>query len=241
MEQRFFQRLSAELQNLVQELEDFAGVEIEVRPKPTPTGETTAKSKAVALISSEKGATLLCRSEDHFTTQAVLHELLHLRRYWIDFVPQLVPIDDRGGDKTKIANEIDNALEHLAIFPQEAEYGFEPYADLNRAARTLWESYPWNEITEPWARRKSCLLAWLTTVCLVTDDAVKTLARDCLEKEGLLDEAENFSDKIRQLHDSKERSIGTAVRFLQIPHDEAEMIYFDVKQKKRVKKPIPPH
>jgi hypothetical protein len=241
MQQAFLQRLNTETQDLVREIEAFASSEIELRAAPVPSSHAAAGARAVALIASETGATLMYRGEEEFQTPAVLHELLHLRRYWIDCVPQLVPVADPQGDKTKIANQIENTLEHLIITPQEAHYGVDPYASLNDTARQNWQAYPWSDITENWARRKMCLLSWLTTRLLVSDDSVEALARGCLQKEGLLEEAENFATKIERSRSSKERCISTAVRFLRIPRAEAEMIYLDVKSKQLVRKPVPEH
>ena len=241
VEQAFLKRLSAETQRLVREIEEFAASEIELRAAPAPSSQAVDAARSVALIASETGATLLYRGEEEFQTPAVLHELLHLRRYWIDFVPQLVPVADLQGDKTKIANQIENTLEHLIITPQEARYGFDPYTSLNDTARQNWQAYPWSDITESWARRKMCLLSWLTTRLLVSDEDVKALARECLQKEDLFEEAENFAGKIERFRSSKERCISTAVRFLRIPRAETEMIYLDVKRKQLVRKPVPEH
>jgi hypothetical protein len=238
VQQAFLQRLSAEAQRLVREIEEFASSEIELRAPPVPPGQAV---RAVALIASESGATLFYRSEEDFQTPAVLHELLHLRRYWMDCVPQLVPVADPQGERTKIANQIENTLEHLIITPQEARYGFDPYTNLNETARQSWQGYPWSDITESWARRKMCLLSWLTTRLLISDDGVKALAWECLQKEGLSEEAEIFASKIERWKGSKERCISTAVRFLRIPRAEAEMIYLDVKNKRLVRKPVPEH
>ena len=152
-----------------------------------------------------------------------------------------MPVADPQGDKTKIANQIENTLEHLIITPQEARYGFDPYVSLNETARHNWQAYPWSDITETWARRKMGLLSWLTTRLLVSDGDVKALARECLQKEGLFEEAENFAAKIERSMSSKERCISTAVRFLRIPRNETEMIYLDVKNKRLERKPVPEH
>jgi hypothetical protein len=241
VEQAFLQRLSAETQRLVREIEEFAASEIELRAAPAPSSQEPSAARAVALIASASGATLLYRGEVDFQTPAVLHELLHLRRYWMDSVPQLVPIADPMGDKTKIANQIENTLEHLIITPQEARYGLDPYASINETARQNWQAYPWSDVTESWARRKMCLLSWLTTRVLVSDDGVRALAQECLQQEGLLEEAESFADKIERSGSSKERCISTAIRFLRIPRAEAEMVYLDVKNRRLVHKPVPEH
>ncbi len=241
METRFLEMLSPDTQKLVHDIEAFAAVEIEVRSAPTPSLKTATSPKAVALMATEKGAALLYREEDKFQSRAALHELLHLRRYWLDSIPQLTAVDDLQGDKTRIASEIENTLEHLVIFPQETDYEYDPYIVVNERERERWQAYPWVNINEPWARRKTALLSWLTVDALVTDESLKALARRYLENEGLLEEATNFSDKIQRLKNSKERCLATTIRFLRIPRHEAEMIYLDIKNKTLVRKPVPEH
>jgi hypothetical protein len=241
MESSFLEKLGTEIQRLVEEIEKFATTEIQVRPTPTPTSESAQSPKAIALIASQHGATLLCRDVGDFQPQAVLHELLHLRRYWVDFVPQILPVDDPDGEKIKLASQIENTLEHLIIVPQEHEYGFESYAFYAEATRKNWQAYPWPAISEPWARRKNCLLTWLTTRLLVSDPAIERLARKCANEEGLLTEAEKFSGKIGRVLGSKEQCISTTIRFLQIPRHEATMAYLDIKSQKVMRKPISAH
>lgn len=241
MERVFLEKLGAEIQGLVREIEDFAATEIQVRPTPIPTSKYARSPKAITLMASEHGATLLCRDAGDFQPQAVLHELLHLRRYWIDFVPQILPIDDPGGEKIKLANQIENTLEHLVIVPQEHKYGFESYAFYTETTSEHWQAYPWPGISEPWARRKNCLLTWLTTHLLVRDPAIERLAWRCADAEGLLTEAEKFSEKIGRVLNSKEHCISTTIRFLQIPRHEATMAYLDIRNKNLLSKPIPEH
>lgn len=241
MEKVFLEKLGADLQGLVKEIEDFGATEIQVRPTPAPASESTQSPKPVMLVASEQGATLLCRDVNNLRPQSVLHELLHLRRYWIDFVPQILPVDDLDGEKTKLANQIENTLEHIIIIPKEREYGFEPDASYRETSKRNWETYPWPNIDEPWARRKNCLLNWLTTYFLVQDQAIRQSAERCLKQEGLLGEAENFAHKIERVLDSKEQCIGAAIRFLQIPRQEAAMVYLDIRSQKTIRKPVPLH
>jgi hypothetical protein len=241
MEKGFLEKLGIEIQRLVQEIENFAVAEIRVSSTPTPSSKSGQPPKTLALISSEMGATILYRDTEDFRPQAVLHELLHLRRYWIDFVPQILPIDDPDGDKIRLANQIENTLEHLIIAPQEAAYGFDSYSPYVETTKKAWEDYPWPVINEPWARRKNCLLTWLTTSVLVDEPSIRDLAEQCLEKEGLLTEAQNFSEKIGRVLSSKEHCISTTIRFLQIPSHEATMVYLDIKNRKTLQKPIPVH
>lgn len=241
MESNFLARLGVEIQRLVEEIESFASTEIAVRPTPTPTSESLQSPKAITLVASEHGATLLCRDLNDFRPQAVLHELLHLRRYWIDFVPQILPVDDPDGDKIKLASQIENVLEHITIAPQEQRYGFEPYASYRETSRRTWESYPWPNIDEPWARRKNCLLNWLTTCFLVQDPGIRRSAERCLEQEGLSSDALSFSQKLERVLNSKEQCISATVRFLQIPRQQATMVYLDINNNRVIRKPVPVH
>lgn len=239
MEQTFLRRLNADIRRLVEEIEAFAGTEIEVRPAPAPTRPGEREPKAAVLIASEHRATLLCRTDQEPPPQAVLHELLHLQRYWVERVPQFVPAADPDGEKTKIAHEVENALEHLIIIPREAGYGFNPYPAWNERARANWGAYPWPAVTEAWARRKHGLLSYLTTSFLVTDAQLKRLADEALAAERLLLEAQKFSQRITRVLTSKERCLSTAVRFLRIPREDAAMAYLDIKQRKLSHQPLP--
>ena len=241
MESSFLEKLGADIQRLVEEIEKFASTEIQVRPTPVPTSESGQSPKTITPIASEHGATLLYRDAGDFQPQAVLHELLHLRRYWIDFVPQILPVDDPDGEKIKLANQIENTLEHIIIAPKEQSYGFESYASYRETSRRTWETYPWRSIDEPWARRKNCLLNWLTTYFLVRDLAIRQSAERCLEQEGLSSEAANFSQKIEHVLSSKEQCISAAIRFLQIPRQEVTMVYLDIKNQRTIRKPVPLH
>ncbi len=241
MEKGFLEKLGVEIQRLVQEIENFAATEIRVSATPTPSSKSGQSPKTLALMSSETGATILYRDTEDFQPQTVLHELLHLRRYWIDFVPQILPVDDPDGEKIKLANQIENTLEHIIIAPKEQGYGFESYASYHETSRRTWEAYPWRSIDEPWARRKNCLLNWLTTYFLVRDPAIRQSAERCLEQEGLSSEAANFSQKIEHVLSSKEQCISTAIRFLQIPRQEVTMVYLDIKNQRTIRKPVPLH
>lgn len=241
MESSFLEKLGADIQRLVEEIENFAAAEIKVSSTPKPSSKSGQPPKTLALISSEMGATILYRDTEDFRPQAVLHELLHLRRYWIDFVPQILPVDDPDGDKIRLANQIENTLEHLIIAPQEAAYGFDSYGPYMEATKKVWEDYPWPAISEPWARRKNCLLSWLTTSVLVDEPSIRGLAEQCLEKEALRGEAQSFSEKIGRVLSSKEHCISTTIRFLRIPRHEATMVYLDIKNRKTLQKPIPIH
>lgn len=237
MNSRFKELLPGNVQRLVDEIEDFASLQVEVHPNLRPLSSTEPNPDTLGCKVSESRAVIYYRKEEHFLPQAVLHELLHVRRYWVEQVPRILPVEN--GERARITSQIENTLEHLVIVPREENYGFEPYVFWNETARKNWMRYPWPDITSAWARRKNCLLGWLTVNYLVRDQGVRKAAEEVLRKEGLLLDAQNFAAKIQRVLLHKPRAISAVTRFLVIPQGEAQLVYFDVRNRKRLVESIP--
>ena len=112
------------------EIENFAKREIQVELDPRPVSPTEPNPDRPASQTNHNRATIFIRSEESFQPQGILHELLHIHRYWVEAVPQVMPAKgDRNTDESwRITSQIENTLEHLVIVPREADYGFEPYS-----------------------------------------------------------------------------------------------------------------
>jgi hypothetical protein len=239
MDDFFKSQLPTPVASLVDRIENFAGREIVVAVDTRSVSPTDPNPDRLATEVTEQSAIIFIRARDSFPSHGVLHELLHIERFWIEGVPQVLPLHDENGERLQVTSSIENALEHQIIVPREADYGFEPYGYWNETERRLWSQYPWPSITTAWARRKNFLLGWLTVSKLVTDSSVKDHAECCLRKEGLLDEAQKFAVKIAQTIDSKPRAISAVLRFLNIPVQDIELVKFDVVREKRISIPIP--
>jgi len=218
---------------LVDRIERFAKREIAVEVDDRPRSPTSPNPDSLAARVTPTSATILLRSKDVFPPHDVLHELLHIERLWVEEIPQLVPRHDPKGTRSKIATDIENALEHLIIVPREANYGFDPYPYWNETSRRNWASYPWPALTDPWMRRKACLLGWLTASFLVNDEEVRSHVEECLRKEEedgpvQLDEAKRFSARIREKLMSKPQAQSTVLRFLEIPTTDFMTVRFKV-------------
>jgi hypothetical protein len=218
---------------LVERIESFAKREISVEVDNRPRSPTSPNPDSLAARVTPTSAMIVLRSKDVFPPHDVLHELLHIERMWVEGIPQLVPKHDPKGTRSKIANDIENALEHLVIVPREANYGFDPYPYWNETSRRNWVSYPWPALTDPWARRKACLLGWLTVSCLVNDEEVRSHVEKCLrqEEEGgpvRLDEAKRFSARISEKLVSKPQAQSAVLRFLEIPTTDFMSVRFNV-------------
>ena len=241
MDPRNKDALPENMQRLVDEIEAFAGIPIEVALIPKVPSPTDPNPDSTACQVTEKSATIIIRSE-LVQPEAVLHELLHIQRYLVEGVPQLTLIlgEDAPETNWQLMNEIENVLEHLVIVPRAADYGFEPYEYWNKTAQTNWSRYPWPEATDRRARRQVCLLGSLDAL-LVTDAGVKQLVERCIAQEGFLTEARLFTDKVKRVLASKPQTIATVLRFLRLPFNQVQAVRFDVKNRKRVVVPLPAH
>jgi hypothetical protein len=186
MDRSFRERLPSSAVPLVAEIEEALGRAIEVRQGEREMGSVDAAS----LWCGGRDGNIYYFHPDDFVAQAGVHELLHLHRWWVEKVPQLVPVDEQPGNTWRLTSQIENALEHLVIVPREADYGFEPYNHWNRVATQTWAGQ-----LPGWQPH---LLAYLTVDGLVTDQRVKDNARRILRERKLLEKAITFSRAVRQ-------------------------------------------
>lgn len=239
MDPKYKNPLPANIQDLVDEIEVFAGLEIGVRLNPNPPSPTAPFPEHLAGEVNDRGATIFIRSDNDFSPGSVLHELLHIHRTWVEAVPQAVPRRQEDEDAWKRTGVIENALEHLVIVPRETKYGFESYDYWNETARRNWSRYPLPELEGKAARRCAFLLASLSARYLITDSKVKQLAEDCLRKEGLLHESKKFGDAIGRSITNKERAIAAVFRFLRLPRDDYILLKVDIKNRRSLGFPVP--
>lgn len=232
--------LPSDVASLMDRIESFAEMPIRVEMNPNPISETDPNPMAPATAVNHDKATIYLRSETEIEPEGVLHELLHIHRYWVEGVPQIMPIGN-DANQWSVTSSIENALEHLIIVPKESEYGFDPFPYWNETARINWGRYPWPEMTNEFARRKNVLLGRLG-LCLVSDPNVVELAKDCINQEGLQNDAEKFNARIASfIMSNKVRAISCVCRFLNIPIADAHLVTFDVRSRRRIEAPIPPH
>jgi hypothetical protein len=170
--------------------------------------------------------------------QAVVHELLHIHRNWVEGVPQWQPVPDKICPESRAyigGNE--NLLEHLTIVPREADYGFDRAA-WNGFARKGWEDYPWPDVQGERGRRIRCLKRQLGTD-LADDPAIHQLGREYLRLEGMEDEADKFSARTQELLHSKPRLVACTVRFFKILRHATRLVYYDVRKGEERFEPVP--
>ena len=175
---------------VMDEIEAFADQQIlfAYNHKPPPT----EYPNSAACYVREDEACILLRHGAPISPQDILHELLHIRRYWIERAPQLEPTAELADidDNWDVTARIENLLEHLVIVP-ERRLRIRPARGVGQGALSEWSQYPWPDNQEPFGRRLGSVLGWLNCG-LASDPAVAALARKCLTKEGVLGEAERL-------------------------------------------------
>ena len=237
MKAEIVERLPDQVRALLTELEEFANLSIGIELNTEPVSPTDPNPTRSAVRISHNRATIYVHSAD-VSSNSILHELLHVQRYWIEKVPLMRPLDESVEDNWKVTTLIEDSLEHLIIVPREADYAYEPFSYWNRTVEVNWQNYPWPGDTKL-LRRYKCLLGWLSCCSLVTDEGVKSHVESCIRKDGMLSEAERFRKKIDRTINRKPSALSATLRFLKIPRTEVKLIRFDVQNRQLVEGKIP--
>jgi hypothetical protein len=93
MEAEYFDRLTRDLQCLATDIEAYAGIPITVTVDPERVRRRADGPARLACVVDEIHATILTPAEEYFPSNSVLHELLHINRFWVEQVPQLALCD----------------------------------------------------------------------------------------------------------------------------------------------------
>jgi hypothetical protein len=238
MQPEFSRQLPPPVRALLAKIEAFSGTEVLVTVGPPDVETRDPNPHGPACLVTERMATIVIRDPAYFDAQGIAHELLHIERFWNEGIPQILP-KQSDNERMKITSAIENTLEHLIIVPREALYGFEPFSHWNRTTTSNWASYPWPDIPDPWARRKNCLLGWLTVSNLVSDESVREYVEDCLRSEGLLNAAVDLQRKVGLSLKNKARTVAHVVKAIDIPASDVELVQFDIRRRKRHSMSIP--
>jgi hypothetical protein len=221
--------LPSNIIDLMDGIERFAGREIafEFNPHPAPT---EYPNSAACYVREDKAAILL-RAGAQISAQDILHELLHIQRYWMEHAPQLEPLLNQDSN-WDVTGRIENVLEHLVIVPREANFGFAPRPQWDEVARREWGAYPWPDNTEQFSRSLGSHLGWLTCE-IVTDPQIRTLAKECLVKDGTFESAENLRQAVKRYLANKPKALLFVLRAVGLPRAEFQLAYIDIKRGKK--------
>lgn len=118
MDQRFLSLLPEVLQKVVADAEDLAGSPVVVR-----SSDATNEFDNVELRPRDEAGiarAVITYRGDTITRCALVHEVLHIKRYWLEKVPVLrCSVTSRFGFEALLIEEL---VEHLVIIPEERRF-----------------------------------------------------------------------------------------------------------------------
>lgn len=221
---------------LLNRIEEFANARVVFRDTiMLKSAGGGSKADVEALYVDHERAYLSLPNPHNINANAVLHELLHLHRYWVESVPLIEPKKDIGKNVEFAAN-LDNDLEHLVIVPIERTYGYNPEPYWTELSKKYWQNYPWDYLPVA-IKREQILKGWLHSP-LISSEMRDTLQTKLLS-DGMLNEAERFRQRIHDLLHSKPRAVSAALRFLKIPRDEVHLVNLDIRNRRKSFSEVP--
>ena len=250
MEAKIKEQLPGTLRALVDEIETAAGSEIEVRCGVSHSSQSCPGGMAADINFGDPVCiTVFCPQGIGATRQPYptpyaefCHELLHLRRTFIEKVPaifQIVgmvygpvenhPVYEAWLLQTFSVRGLETALEHIIIEPQVSEYGIEHIPCL--IGVEAWNTVP----SRPWAyeyvQRWACMDAWIKTQFLTPYESARVAAERVMERVGLLGDARRLTDRLRILRSmpnsvpAKEAMCVAACEAFQIEPSKMGLLY----------------
>ena len=185
--------LPGELQATVQEAEQVAGCAIEVVPDATANEFDNLSLRVDDGVCS---ATIAYRGES-ISRCALLHEVLHVKRYWLNAVPILRPATRlRYGSEAQI---VDDLIEHLIIIPEERRF-------VEAESNAHWSSVMASLAEEVNASQRSLVLQRaMMDIALPDLDHTRLYGR--LRDENLLESSAAFIERLRNMLNDKERAL----------------------------------
>lgn len=206
MQPEYLGRLSKPVQQLVLEVEESAGVEINVILDPKQNeGGTTGQGKLAVDIDAQS-IQLFAPTNGYFPDGAVRHEVLHVRRFHVDGVPKLALADSEKWDRrfSDALGEIDNAIEHVVIVPEELQFHSDRRKHWESVMQKVWSELP---VAPEGERPLAVYLHWTFLRHVLPDSPVVETARSFANEHALSEMADRFADQFKAVAASKEELV----------------------------------
>ncbi len=206
MQPEFLDRLNASVQDFVRDVEEGAGVAIQVIPTTRlDTGGPFGHGNLEVVVRARQ-VLLHVPTNGYFPDGAVRHEALHVKRCHIDGVPQLVLADAVAWDHgvANMLSLLDNAIEHVVIVPQELQFHPERRDHWEAVMQRVCDDLPQIPPVE------LCLavcMHWAFLRHVLAGSKQAQIMSVFASEHGLLDIANNFADRLLSVADSKEEMV----------------------------------
>jgi hypothetical protein len=219
MQPEYLALIGQSVQSFVREVEEAANVDIQVIcvDKPTDTLEVVIAAPTCELR--------IPKNRRYFPDGAVRHEVLHVKRFLVDRVPMLVLADKEEPDDQLDAalHDLDNAIEHVLIVPEEIHFHPE--------RRQCWEHNMRIECARLYGfsaddRAYALCMHWTFLRHVLPGSPAIEVAREFAVKHALLELAIRFEEEFLSLATSKEELVRLVLcRFPHIPKNRAAFRY----------------
>jgi hypothetical protein len=230
MQIAYLERLAPDVRSLVEQIEQATGINIDV--------EVDSNRTTMACDIDKSGAQLSIPSPAYFPDDSVLHELLHIRRFFIEHVPRLIVCDDFDNWTPQLETafaKLDNNIEHLVIVPAELT---------QRPARIAhWRTntaHAINNIQDFLTddRKRWALVTWLFIHHVLPEHDLIEQVLALTEHLGIRDHAARFAEVVIPSLASKERTVSACFEYLWLPQDAACLEYFDIQHRRSREIPL---
>lgn len=240
MQAEFLDRLSLEVRALVEAVERASGVEVVVSIDASRAGRGPEGKGILACHIEPQAVSLLTPTTDYFPDGAVVHELLHVRRLLVERVPRISENVDfeawHPGLGTSLT-DLDNALEHLVIVPEELSLRPERADHWGGVMATVWGGRL-DDLKDAEDQRRWALLHWVFMRHVVPTSAAMATAVSALEHLGLIPEANEFQTILVPELGNKERAVRVCFDHLCLPLGAATLEYLDCRTGKTKETPL---
>lgn len=238
MQPEYLARLSEPVQQFIHEVEEGAGVYINVILDPKLNGGGTDGQGNLEVVINAQRIQLFVPTTGYFPDGAVRHEVLHVRRFHVEGVPKLALADSEKWDKgfSDSLGALDNAIEHVVIVPVELQFHPE--------RREHWEAVMRNVCSEltfvpEGERRLAVCMHWTFLRRVLPSSPQVEIVRNFAIKHALLEMADHFADQFISVAASKEELVQLLfLTFPEIAKHRAALEYIDSMTGTR-QKPIP--
>ena len=209
MESNYEDQLDDDVRDLVEQLERESETIIAVEIDSSRVRDCRHGTGPLASKVNTHGARILIPSRNHFPSDSVLHELLHIRRFLLERVPKIVQCDDYHNWDYRISDSLthlDNGIEHMVIVPEEIRRKPEREEYWESVLRRVLEDVKDVSLTED-ERDRTLMLARVFICHVLTNAELTAEADELIESFGITNRASQLFEALVPSLGSKENTV----------------------------------
>jgi len=219
MQKTYLSQLPKDIQQIVLEIECQSNVEINVIVDNDRTGSLACKV-------NECEASIRVPA-NFFPESSVLHELLHIRRFLVEKVPQISLREDYFNSRLdRIFTGIDTNLEHLVIVPEELKCRPKRNTYWVDAIRSKWAQLNQERFNNDFDNFDAAY-DWVFIRHVLDDQDLLKEALSIIESAGLAGSANKLYDGLLENLSSKEEMVRICIDEFDLHKQYMALDYFD--------------